>query len=98
MIRVGEIERMTEDERLQTMEWLCTSLTRTPDDVASPDWHGEVLAGRLPKIKRGEGEFLTLAEAKARLQKPTAMRRGAPIAEAVEDLEEAWTSYEEQRY
>jgi len=98
MIQVADIERMTVDERLQALELLWTSLTRTPDDVASPDWHGEVLAGRLPKIKRGEGEFLTLAEAKARLQKPTAMRRGALMAEAVEDLEEAWTPYEEQRY
>ena len=98
MIQVADIERMTVDERLQAMELLWTSLTRTPDDVASPDWHGEVLAGRLPKIKRGEGEFLTLADAKARLQKPTAMRRGALMAEAVEDLEEAWTPYEEQRY
>ena len=72
MIQVAEIERMTVDERLRTMELLWTSLTRTPEDVASPDWHGEVLADRLAKIERGEGEFLTLAEAKARLLKPTA--------------------------
>ena len=97
MIQVADIERMTVDERLQAMELLWTSLTRTPEHVASPDWHGEVLARRLPKIKRGEGGFLTLADAKARLQKPTAMRRGALMAEAVEDLEEAWTFYEEQR-
>ena len=67
MIQVAEIERMTVDERLRTMELLWTSLTRTPEDVASPDWHGEVLADRLAKIERGEGEFLTLAEVKARL-------------------------------
>ena len=72
MIQVADIERMTEDERLRTMELLWTSLTRTPEDVASPDWHGEVLADRLAKIERGEGDFLNLAEAKARLLNPTA--------------------------
>lgn len=72
MIEVAEIERMTVDERLQTLELLWTSLARTPEDVASPAWHGEVLADRLAKIERGEGEFLTVAEVKACLQKPTA--------------------------
>jgi putative addiction module component (TIGR02574 family) len=71
MIQPAEIERMTVDERLQTMELLWTSLARTPEAVPSPSWHGEVLAERLAKIERGEGEFLTLPEVKARLHKPT---------------------------
>ena len=71
MIQAAEIERMTVDERLQAMELLWTSLTRTPEAVPSPGWHGEVLASRLAKIERGEGEFLTLVKVKARLQKPT---------------------------
>ncbi len=71
MIQVAEIERMTLEERLQAMELLWTSLTRTPEAVPSPDWHGEVLAERLAKIERGDGEFLTVAQVKARLQKPT---------------------------
>lgn len=58
-------------ERLQAMELLWASLTRAPEAVPSPDWHGMVLADRLAKVQRGEGEFLTLAETKARLQKPT---------------------------
>ena len=72
MIQVSEIELMSLDERLQAMELLWASLTRTPEAVPSPSWHGEVLGERLAKIERGEGEFLTLAEVKARLQKPTA--------------------------
>ncbi len=35
------------------------------------DWHGKVLADRLTKIERGQGEFLTLAVVKGRLQKLT---------------------------
>ena len=71
MIQVADIERMSLEEWLQTMELLWSSLTRTPKAVASPDWHEEVLAGRLAKLERGEGEFLTLAQLKDRLQKPT---------------------------
>jgi hypothetical protein len=71
MIQATDIEQMGLEERFQTMELLWASLTRTPEAVPSPDWHGEVLAERLAKIERGEGRFLTLAEVKARLQKPT---------------------------
>jgi hypothetical protein len=69
MIQAAEIEQMSLTERLQTMELLWVSLARTPDAVPSPDWHGEVLAARLAKIERGEGEFLTIPQVKERLQK-----------------------------
>jgi hypothetical protein len=70
MISAADVEQMGLEERLQAMELLWDSLTRTPDAVPSPEWHGDVLADRLAKIERGEGKFLTLAEAKARLLKP----------------------------
>jgi hypothetical protein len=70
MIQAAEIERMGLEERLQTMELLWASLARTPEAVPSPAWHGEVLAGRLAKIERGDGQFLTLTQLKERLQKP----------------------------
>lgn len=72
MIQAADIEQMGVEERLQAMELLWASLTRTPESVPSPEWHGQVLADRLAKIERGEGEFLTVAEVKARLQKPSA--------------------------
>jgi putative addiction module component (TIGR02574 family) len=71
VIQAAEIEKMSLDERLQTMELLWASLARTPDAVQSPDWHGEVLATRVAKIERGEAEFLSIPELKERLQKPT---------------------------
>ena len=71
MIQVAEIEQMSLEERFQAMELLWTSLARRPEAVPSPDWHGEVLADRLARVERGEGRFLSLAEVKARLQKPT---------------------------
>ncbi|MCX6917652.1 MAG: addiction module protein [Verrucomicrobia bacterium] len=71
MIQAAEIERMGLEERLQTMELLWASLTRTQESVPSPEWHGEVVEARVAKIERGEGEFLTLSQLKKRLQKPT---------------------------
>lgn len=71
MIQAADIERMDLEERLQTMELLWASLARTPEAVPSPDWHKEVIATRLAKIERGAGEFLTIAQLKERLQKPT---------------------------
>ena len=71
MIQAADIERMSVEERLQAMELLWTSLAQTPESVPSPDWHGEVIATRVAKIERGEAEFLSIAELKERLQKPT---------------------------
>ena len=70
MLQVAEIDQMSMEERLQAMELLWTSITRTPDAVRSPAWHDDLLAGRLAKIERGEGEFLTMDQLKERLQKP----------------------------
>lgn len=71
MIQAADIEQMSLEERLQTLELLWASLARTPDAVPSPDWHGEVLATRVAKVERGEGEFLSIPQLKERLEKPT---------------------------
>ena len=72
MIQAADIEQMSLEERLQTLELLWASLARTPDAVPSPDWHGEVLATRLAKVERGEGEFLSIPQLKRRLtQRPS---------------------------
>jgi hypothetical protein len=71
MIQAADIEQMSLPERLQAMELLWAALTRTPEAVPSPDWHEEVLAGRRAQIERGEGQFLTIPELRARLQQPT---------------------------
>src|SRR5260370_36341713 len=72
MIQASDIEQMSLEQQLQTMELLWASISRTPDEVPSADWHEEVLNSRRAKIERGEAEFLTLAQVKERLQKPPA--------------------------
>jgi hypothetical protein len=71
MLQAADIERMGMEERLQVMELLWASLARTPEAVPSPEWHGDVIAARLAKVERCEGEFLSIAQLKERLQKPT---------------------------
>jgi Putative addiction module component len=70
MIQAADIEQMSLEEQLQAMELLWVSLSRRPEAVPSPDWHGDVLAERMAKIERGEGEFLSIPQLKERLQKP----------------------------
>ena len=64
-----EIERMSTAEKLQAMELLWRSMSREPDKLESPAWHGKVLAQRLAKVEAGKGEFLTLTQLKKRLAK-----------------------------
>jgi putative addiction module component (TIGR02574 family) len=71
MIETAEIERMSLAERLQAMELLWRSISRNPETVVSPDWHGELLKKRLAKVEAGKGEFLTIAQLKKRLSKRT---------------------------
>ena len=70
MIRAADIEQMSLEEQLQAMELLWASLSRTPNAVPSPDWHGDILSERMAKIERGEGEFLNIPQLKEHLQKP----------------------------
>jgi hypothetical protein len=70
MIQAADIEQMSLEEQLRAMELLWASLSRRPNAVPSPDWHGDVLAERMAKVERGEGEFLSMQQLKERLQKP----------------------------
>ena len=63
----AEIEQMSNPERLQAMESLWTALCREPESLASPEWHGNVLAERRSRIENGEAKFVSLDEARRRL-------------------------------
>ena len=66
MITPAEIERMTPTERLKTMEIIWDSLVKNAGGADSPVWHGEVLKGRLEKIRTGDAKFLDFDEARRR--------------------------------
>ena len=65
---VSEIERMTTSERLQAMERLWDALCHDPTEPDSPAWHQEELDRRRTKVESGNAEFLSIEEAKKRLQ------------------------------
>lgn len=68
MLQAAQIDGMTTAERLQAMEQLWEALSRSPSDVPSPSWHGDVLADRKARVERGEAAFLTLEQLRARLR------------------------------
>jgi Putative addiction module component len=64
-----EVSRLNKAEKLQALEWLWVSLSKKPDEIESPDWHGDVLAARKTKVDSGEAQFLDLAQLKRRLRR-----------------------------
>ena len=68
MLESSQIEKMSVAERLQAIEQLWEALCREARDMASPDWHRDVLADRKARAERGEAKFLTLAQLRTRLQ------------------------------
>lgn len=67
-MRITEIEKMSQVERLSAMEALWDALCRGEPEPVSPDWHEGVLAERRRKISSGEARFLSLEEAKRRIE------------------------------
>jgi putative addiction module component (TIGR02574 family) len=65
------LDKMTVEEKLMTMEAIWDSLSREPEAVASPPWHGEVLAERLAALERGDMTLLELDEVKRRIREQT---------------------------
>lgn len=67
MLAKSEIKSTSATERLQAMELLWRSFSGSKVELSSPNWHGEVLSGRLVKVAAGEGKFLTIPELEVRL-------------------------------
>jgi putative addiction module component (TIGR02574 family) len=65
-IPLGE---MTVAEKLQLMEELWEDLSREPDTIPSPDWHGDVLREREAEVRAGRGKFIDWEQAKAEIRR-----------------------------
>ena len=50
------LKTMTVEEKLQAMESLWDDLCANAESIASPDWHGDVLAERDTSGQRGDDE------------------------------------------
>ena len=65
------LEKMSVEEKLQTMEALWQSLSADPAAIESPAWHEEELAERERKVASGETKFVDWEKAKAEIQRRT---------------------------
>jgi len=59
-----DLEQMTIEEKLKTMEMLWDDLCRTAPDFSSPSWHEEVLKEREQRVKDGKDRFVDWDQAK----------------------------------
>ena len=68
IMSIAEIGKMTTSERLQAMEALWDALCHEPTEPKSPAWHEGVLNERRKKSESGEANFVSLEEARRRLE------------------------------
>jgi len=61
------IDKMSADQRLQTMEYLWAAMTRAAAPEP-PEWHGKVLEERRCRVESGEETFISLDESKRRFR------------------------------
>ena len=52
-----EVSRLSKVERASGDGGLWASLSEKPEEIESPEWHGEVLAARKAKVDSGAAPF-----------------------------------------
>ena len=58
------LEEMTTEEKLQTMEILWDDICRNAPDFSAPSWHEDVLKDREQRILDGKDKFVDWDKAK----------------------------------
>ena len=58
------VQEMTIEEKLQTMEMLWDDICRNVPEFSSPSWHEEILKEREKRIKEGKDTFVDWEQAK----------------------------------
>jgi len=68
MEMVLPLDKMTISDKLHAMEQIWDDLCRNPENVSSPDWHGDILQAREERVKQGSVQFRDWAEAKEKIR------------------------------
>lgn len=53
-----DIENMSVEEKILTMEKIWQNLSATANESLSPSWHGDILSKREKEIENGKESFL----------------------------------------
>jgi putative addiction module component (TIGR02574 family) len=65
------LNKMSVEEKLQTMEAIWQSLSANPETIESPSWHEEELRVREAQVASGEAKFVDWEKAKAEIRRRT---------------------------
>lgn len=60
---------MSTAEKLAAMEAIWADLSQHPDELESPQWHGDVLAARAKRLAEGKTGFTDWEAAKEEIRK-----------------------------
>ena len=58
------LSEMTVEEKLEAMELLWEDLSKNPEDIPIPDWHGKILEERQRGVENGTEKFLDWEDVK----------------------------------
>ena len=62
------LSKMTTLEKLRAIEVIWDDLQRTPEEIPSPAWHGDVLRAREDRVREGSSHFGDWSDAKRRIR------------------------------
>jgi Putative addiction module component len=62
------VDKMSIEEKFQTMETIWDDLCKKADSISSPPWHEKVLNDRENAISNGEDVFIDLHSAKKNIE------------------------------
>jgi len=62
------LEKMSIEEKIQTMETIWDDLCKRADSISAPPWHEEVLNDRANGVNSGDDEFIDWNRAKKNIQ------------------------------
>jgi hypothetical protein len=66
------VEKMSIEEKFQTMETIWDDLCKKADSISSPPWHEKILNDRENGISNGKDVFVDLNTAKKNIEKSIA--------------------------
>jgi hypothetical protein len=69
MIATLSLKEMSIQDKISTMESIWEDLCRNAGDIASPEWHKEVLEEREKNLKSGADSFIDWEVAKRSIRK-----------------------------
>jgi len=65
------LDKMTNLDKIATIETLWDDLCRDPEAIPSPTWHKDVLEAREKEINEGRAKFTSFEQAKEKIREQT---------------------------